>query len=110
MIENIHNADYLRKSKNVRDLNRSIISKLEEVCARGKAEGLFRKGADALQLHWLISSFSFYNVSNQATFSTSFGGSLYSEEAQNLLKARAADMVLATVVIGHEPTSWNTEV
>ena len=110
MIENIHNADYLRKSKNVRDLNRSIISKLEEVCARGKAEGLFRKGADALQLHWLISSFSFYNVSNQATFSTSFGGSLYSEEAQNLLKARAADRVLATVVIGHEPTSWNTEV
>lgn len=109
MIENIHNADYLRKSEIVPQLNRSIITKLEEVCARGKAEGLFRKGAEALQLHWLISSFSFYNVSNRATFSTSFGPSLYTSQAQELLKARAADMVLAAVVIGHEPTSWGQD-
>ena len=108
MIENIHNADYLRKSEIVPKLNRSIIAKLEEVCGRGKAEGLFRRGTDALQLHWLISSFSFYNVSNRPTFSTSFGGSLYTRQAQELLKARAADMVLAAVVMGHEPTSWNT--
>ena len=107
MIENIHNADYLRKSEIVPKLNRSIITKLEEVCARGKAEGLFRKGADALHLHWLISSFSFYNVSNRPTFSTSFGRSLYTKQAQGLLRERAADMILAAVVIGHEPTSWD---
>ena len=109
MIENIHNADYLRKSEIVPKLNRSIIAKLEEICARGKAEGLFRQGADALQLHWLISSFSFYNVSNRATFSTSFGASLYEKHSQDQLKARAADMVLAAVVIGHEPSSWDAD-
>lgn len=106
MIENIHNADYLRKSDIVPNLNRSIIDKLSDVCRRGKAEGLFRAGADPLELHWLISSFSFYNVSNRATFSASFGPSLYSKAHQAILKARAADMVLAAVVIGHDPKSW----
>ncbi|SMY06946.1 TetR/AcrR family transcriptional regulator [Flavimaricola marinus] len=107
MIENIHNGDYLRKSDIVPKLNRSIIDKLEEVCARGKAMGLFRDGADALQLHWLISSFSFYNVSNKATFSASFGTSIYSKSQQSILKARTTDMILAAVVIGYEPKSWN---
>lgn len=106
MIENIHNAAYLRKSEIVPKLNRSIIEMLEDVCARGKSEGLFRKGADALELHWLISSFSFYNVSNRHTFSASFGASIFSTEHQALLRERAADMVLAAVVIGHEPMSW----
>ena len=107
MIENIHNGDYLRKSEIVPKLNRSIIDKLEDVCMRGKKGGLFRDGADALQLHWLISSFSFYNVANRATFSASFGKDIFSSAKQNLLRERAADMVLAAVVIGHEPKSWN---
>ncbi|MFT6676465.1 MAG: AcrR family transcriptional regulator [Sulfitobacter sp.] len=108
MIENIHNADYLRKSEIVPKLNRSIIEKLEDVCIRGLAAGQFRKGANALQLHWLISSFSFYNVSNRATFSASFGQALYEKSTQALLKARAADMVLAAVVIDHVPVSWDS--
>ena len=107
MIENIHNADYLRKSRIVPKLNRSIIEKLDDVCARGKAAGTFRQGVEPLQLHWLISSFSFYNVSNRATFSASFGASLYTKKAQAILKARATDMVLSAVVIGHVPTTWD---
>lgn len=107
MIENIHNGDYLRKSEIVPKLNRSIIDKLDDVCMRGKKEGLFRDGANALQLHWLISSFSFYNVSNRATFSASFGAEIFSKATQSLLRERATDMVLAAVVIGHEPKSWN---
>lgn len=107
MIENIHNGDYLRKSEIVPKLNRSIIDKLEDVCSRGKKEGLFREGANALQLHWLISSFSFYNVSNRATFSASFGTEIFSKATQSLLTERATDMVLAAVVIDHEPKSWD---
>lgn len=109
MIENIHNAAYLRKSEIVPKLNRSIIAKLEDVCARGKAAGVFREGADPLQLHWLISAISFYNVSNRATFSTSFGASLYTDRMQAVLKARATDMVLAAAVKGHVPESWDKD-
>lgn len=72
-----------------------------------KGPGLFRSGADALQLHWFISSFSFYNVSNRATFSASFGQTLFSKSVQAQLGVRATDAVLAAVVIGYEPESWN---
>lgn len=103
MIENIHNAEYLRRSDVVPRLNRSIIQKLEDVCARGKAQGIFRDSADPLELHWLISSPSFYNVSNRATFSTSFGTELYTPKGQKRLAQRVVDMILGLVVIGYEP-------
>lgn len=103
MIENIHNADYLRRSDIIPRLNRTIIDKLADVCARGKAAGLFRENADPLELHWMISSPSFYNVANRATFSTSFGDTLFSPEGQNRLKARVVDMILGAVVIGYQP-------
>lgn len=103
MIENIHNAAYLRRSEIIPGLNRSIIDKLDDVCTRGKAAGLFRANADPLELHWLISSSSFYNVSNKETFSTSFGDSLYTAQGQARLKQRVVDMILGLVVIGYEP-------
>ncbi len=103
MIENIHNADYLRRSDIIPRLNRSIIDKLADVCARGKAQGLFRDSADPLELHWMISAPSFYNVSNRATFSTSFGEALFAPERQERLKERVTDMILGAVVIGYEP-------
>ncbi|RYG89217.1 TetR/AcrR family transcriptional regulator [Loktanella sp. IMCC34160] len=109
MIENIHNAEYLRRSEIVPRLNRSIIQKLEDVCARGKAEGVFRETADPLELHWLISSPSFYNVSNRATFSTSFGTELFGPEGQKRLAQRVVDMILGLVVIGYEPGQVRVE-
>lgn len=103
MIENIHNAEYLRRSDIVPRLNRSIIAKLEDVCARGKAQGIFREDANPLELHWLISSPSFYNVSNRATFSTSFGKDLYGPAGQKRLTQHVVDMILGLVVIGYTP-------
>lgn len=109
MIENIHNADYLRRSMIIPRLNRSIIEKLDDVCKRGSDAGLFHPNADPLMLHWMISAPSFYNVSNRATFSTSFGMELYSPEGQERLKERVVDMILALVVIGYDPSHSHTE-
>jgi len=103
MIENIHNAEYVRKSEIIPKLNKSIIDKLSDVCERGKAKGVLRSDCDPLELHWMTSSASFYNVSNRETFSASFGEQLYTAEGQKRLRQRVVDMVLGTVVIGHEP-------
>lgn len=102
-IENIHNAEYLTRSDVVQTLNRAIIDKLTDVCDRGKAAGIFRAHADPLELHWTISAFCFYNVSNRATFSASFGDALHSEQGQVQLRRRLRDIVLGSVVIGYEP-------
>jgi len=103
MIENIHNAAYAGRSGIIPKLNRSIIDKLADVCARGKAAGLLRADADPVELHWMTSSASFYNVSNRATFSVSFGTSLYTEQGQRRIRSRVVDMVLGAVVIGYQP-------
>lgn len=102
MIENIHNATYIKKSKIIPKLNRSIIDKLADVCARGKAQGVFRSDADPLELHWMTTSASFYNVSNRATFSNSFGDAFYTAQGQKRIRQRVLDMVLGAVVIGHD--------
>ncbi|MEY8096196.1 TetR/AcrR family transcriptional regulator [Falsihalocynthiibacter sp. S25ZX9] len=102
MIENIHNAQHVQKSKIIPTLNRAIIDKLADVCERGKAAGVLRDDVDPLELHWMTNSASFYNVSNKATFAASFGNQLFTEEGQRGVRGRVVDMVLGAVVIGYQ--------
>lgn len=98
MIENIHHAEYLEKSKVIRQLNVTAIDMIESLYERGAKEGLFRPGLDPIELHWQISALCFFNVSNRATFSRLFGRELSSAEAQASLKRNAVDMVVRYVV------------
>lgn len=98
MIENIHHADYLEKSKVIRQLNVTAIGTIEALYERGVADGLFRPGLDPLELHWQVSALCFFNVSNRATFSKLFGRDLSTASAQASLKHNAVDMVLRHVV------------
>lgn len=98
MIENIHHADYLEKSKVIRQLNVTAIGTIEALYERGVADGLFRPGLDPLELHWQVSALCFFNVSNRATFSKLFGRDLSTASAQASLKRNAVDMVLRHVV------------
>lgn len=99
MIENIHHADYLEKSKVIRQLNVTAIATIEALYERGVAEGLFRPGLDPLELHWQVSALCFFNVSNRATFSKLFGRDLSTADAQGSLRRNAVDMVLRHVVV-----------
>lgn len=98
MIENIHHAEYLEKSKVIRQLNVTAIGTIEALYERGVKEGLFRPGLDPLELHWQISALCFFNVSNRATFSRLFGRDLSAAKAQASLKRNAVDMVVRYVV------------
>jgi AcrR family transcriptional regulator len=71
-IENIHRAKYLSKLPSIRDINESAIRTLEDILQRGQAEGTFRKGLDALDIHLLISAFCFFRVSNRHSFEALF--------------------------------------
>jgi AcrR family transcriptional regulator len=99
MIENIHHADYLEKSKVIRQLNVAAIATIEAIYKRGVAEGLFRPGLDPLEVHWQVSALCFFNVSNRATFSKLFGRDLSTAAAQASLKRNAVDMILRHVVM-----------
>ena len=94
MIENIHRGNYLEQSELIRQLNAGAIEKLDAICRRGRKAGLFRDDVKPLELHWHISAFSFFNVSNRATFSHIFGNSLFSAEGQRALKQHLVEMVV----------------
>lgn len=98
MIENIHHADYIERSKVIRQLNVTAIKTIEAVYERGVAQGLFRPGLDPLELHWQISALCFFNVSNRASFTKLFGRDLGTETAQASLRRNAVDMVLRHVI------------
>jgi AcrR family transcriptional regulator len=98
MIENIHHAEYLERSKVIRDLNVTAIGTIEALYKRGLSDGVFRPGLDPLEVHWQISALCFFNVSNRATFSKLFGRDLSTDAAQSSLRQNAVDMVLRHVI------------
>ncbi|WP_455374112.1 TetR/AcrR family transcriptional regulator [Limibacillus halophilus] len=98
MIENIHHGKYLAASDLIRDLNRGAITQLDQIIRRGRAQGLFRDDADPLVVHWQISALSFFNVSNEATFSLIFGEKLSTAAGQKRVRQWAVTAVMNAVL------------
>lgn len=97
MIENIHHGRFLAQSELIQSLNAGVIDALANVYARGLEVGCFREGLDPRELHWLISALSFFNVSNQHTFSRIFDWQQAAPENQRKLEDHVTEMVLRYV-------------
>ena len=97
MIENIHHGRFLAQSELIQSLNAGVIDVLTNVYSRGVEEGCFREGLDPRELHWLISALSFFNVSNQHTFSRIFDWHQAAPENQQKLEDHVTDMVMRYV-------------
>ncbi|MCW4150813.1 TetR family transcriptional regulator [Halomonas janggokensis] len=102
MIENIHHGRFLAQSELIQSLNAGVIDVLGDVYSRGVATGCFREGLDPRELHWLISALSFFNVSNQHTFSRIFDWQQTAPENQQKLEDHVTDMVLRYVRVDRE--------
>ena len=69
-MENMQRGKWLKSSGQLKPLNRTALSILEDILQRGQQQGVFQAGLEARDVHRLISSFSFYQVSNFYTFSS----------------------------------------
>lgn len=98
MIENIHRAEHLKASASIRNTNSPVIAQLTKICRRGVDEGLFRPETDPLKVHWLISALSFFNVSNQSTFTEIFGADIASDAGQDALREFVVAAVMRSVL------------
>jgi AcrR family transcriptional regulator len=97
MIENIHYARHMKRSRAIQAVNTTAISVLGRLYARGRATGAFRSGIGAIDLHMTISALCFFNVANRATFSTIFKRDMASPRALARRRAEVADIVLRYV-------------
>jgi AcrR family transcriptional regulator len=97
MSENIQRAQYLAQSKSIQQVNRAAIQTIDKLYNRGVAEGVFRAGLDPVDIHASISALSFFNVSNQYTFSLIFDRDTQSDQARTQRRANIVDMVVRFV-------------
>lgn len=96
-VENIHEARIVAASPTIPARNAAIIGTLGALIARGQAEGVFRPGLDALDLHMLISSFCFYRVSNRHTLRAIYGRDLAAADSVAAHRRMITEAVLRYV-------------
>jgi AcrR family transcriptional regulator len=97
MIENIHDARHMKRSKAIQGLNVAIIDTIRRLYARGRAAGVFRAGLDPVDIHMTISALGIFNVANRATFSTIFKNDMASPAARALRRQQIAEAVVLYV-------------
>ncbi len=93
-IENIHHGKFLATSEKIRSLNIPVIESLASILERGRAEGVFRATADAVDMHMMISAFCFFRVANRYTFGTLFSRDLSAPEIRARHKRLIGDAIL----------------
>jgi AcrR family transcriptional regulator len=93
-IENIHRAEHMAKSPAIAELGSPAIDVLTRILERGRAEGIFRRDIDAVDLHMMISAFCVFRVANRHTFGTLFGRDLTDPELREHYRTMLGDMIV----------------
>jgi AcrR family transcriptional regulator len=97
-IENIHRGEFIAKSAG-RELNTPAVSVTARILERGYATGAFRRPAEAIDVHLLISAFCFYRMSNRYTFGANFGVDLIEPARRDHYRKLVGDMVVSYLTI-----------
>jgi TetR/AcrR family transcriptional regulator len=92
--ENVQRGQFVAKASGFPGLERPIIKILETVLERGRAEGVFVRDIDALDVHMLISSFCFFRINNRFTFAANFGRNLVDPARRTMYREMIGDVVV----------------
>jgi AcrR family transcriptional regulator len=93
-IENIHHAEHMARSRAIAELGSPAIDLLGSILERGRAEGVFRRDVDAVDVHMMISAFCVFRVANRHTFRTLFDRDLADPALRERYRAMLGDMVV----------------
>lgn len=96
--ENQHNAEHLKKSARIQEMNSPLVHMLDTVLECGRRQGLFRAGIDPIQLYISIASICYFYLSNNPTLSAIFGRDLREPKAMAERLSHMTDMVLGYVM------------
>jgi AcrR family transcriptional regulator len=95
--ENLHRAQFLKKSRKVKQLHSPFVALIADILRRGEAEGSVRPGIDPVQLYISIASLSYFYLSNNRTLSVIFGTDLLDSEAKKARLVHMADLLAAAL-------------
>lgn len=92
--ENLHRAEHLKKSREVRAIHSPFVALIDALLERGRKAGVFRAGVDPVQLYISIAALSYFYLSNRFTLSTIFGRDLLAPREQAERLGHMTDLVL----------------
>jgi AcrR family transcriptional regulator len=99
-IENIHRAEHMRGSGRFADLNTPALDVIGRILARGGADGTFRRDAEAIDVHMMISAFCVFRVANRHTWTTLFARDPLDPALRDRYRRMAGDMVVDYLTSG----------
>ena len=94
MAANMNGGAHLDALQATRNINESAIRVIDDICRRGVADGSIRPDVAPLQIHMTISALSFFNVSNEASFSRIHAMDMRSPEAHSVRRAIVGDTIV----------------
>ena len=99
-IENIHHAEHVKELAEMVDLGGPVVELLDGILRRGRARGVFRSDADAIDVHMMISAFCVFRVANRHTFGTIFGRDLVDPARHDHYRTMCGDMIIRYLAAG----------
>jgi AcrR family transcriptional regulator len=94
-IENIHHGEHIAKSEVLRAMGSPVVTATARTLERGYRDGVFRRQADAIDLHMMISAFCFFRVANRHTFRIAVGRDLMDPASHEHHRKMLGDMVVS---------------
>jgi AcrR family transcriptional regulator len=102
-VENIHHGEFIAKSAAIAALNSPVVSVIASILERGYASGAFKRRAEAIDIHLMISSFCFFRMSNRYSFGAIFGVDLLDAARREHYRQMAGDMVVSYLTAPPDP-------
>jgi len=93
-IENIHHGEHIAEITSLVRVNTPAIVLLNDILDRGRAQGVFRRDVDAIDVHMMISSFCFFRVANRYTFGAIFSRDLLDPTQREHYRTMLGDMIV----------------
>jgi AcrR family transcriptional regulator len=94
-IENVHRGEYIARAAALAELNTPAVSVIAQILERGYATGAFRRQAQPIDVHMIISAFCFFRVANQYTFGAIFGVDLVDPARREHYRQMVGDLVVS---------------
>ncbi|WP_326834350.1 TetR/AcrR family transcriptional regulator [Amycolatopsis rhabdoformis] len=94
-IENIHRAEHIARSTTLSTLANPALDVLTRILRRGRAAGVFRDDADALDVHMAISAFCVFRAANRYTFNAIFDRDLLDPATREHHRRMVGDLLVS---------------
>ncbi len=99
--ENLLEGKFIARTEVVRTSSQPLIDAIGGIITRGRAEGVFRHGYDALQIYITIVALSAHHLNNGHTLTAIFGVDLLSPAWRQARRAHSIELVLNALTGGN---------